>query len=165
MEKEELRERRGTDAPATDSDPAWRARFLVQASRAGAPPAFANQQRLLINPSGGAREMQARLSFPGRVAIRFLAMFANLLQLLSGQSPSRTEYDHAFVREVTVKVREPRNRRLERWLIVGWILIAAKSALMFWVVDRYRVPLNAWWINGPTVMLALLCTYVYARRR
>jgi hypothetical protein len=92
-------------------------------------------------------------------------MFANLLQLLSGQSPSRAEYDHAFVRDVTVKVREPRNRRLELGLVVGWILIVAKSALMFWVVDRYRVPLNAWWINGPTVMLALLCTYVYLRRR
>jgi hypothetical protein len=92
-------------------------------------------------------------------------MFANLLQLLTGQTPSRSEYDQAFVRDVTVRVREPRNRRLELGLILGWTLIAVKSALMVWAVDRYRIPLNAWWINGPTVMLALLCTYVYLRRR
>jgi len=89
-------------------------------------------------------------------------MFANLLQLLHRRlSP---DDDRAFVRDVHVRRRVPRNPRSEALLIGGWILIAFKSVAMFWLVDRYTMPFDAWWIVGPTLLAAAVCTWIYLRR-
>ena len=89
-------------------------------------------------------------------------MFANLLQLISRKPPPG--YERAFVEEVNVTKQTPRNRRVEQWLIVGWIFIAVKSVLVVWAVHRWHVPFNPLWVIAPTVMFAALCTGLYLWR-
>jgi hypothetical protein len=88
-------------------------------------------------------------------------MFANLFP------PSRRpppEYERNFVQEVKVEAPPPRNRRLERLILGGWILIIVKSIVVFWAVHHYRIPFNALWVVAPTIVFALLITYVYWKR-
>jgi len=89
-------------------------------------------------------------------------MFANLLQLITRRTPP--DYERSFVQEVRIKERAPRNRRIERLILVCWVLILAKSFLVIWVVDKYHLNFNANWIIVPTVIAALLCTAVYFLR-
>lgn len=88
-------------------------------------------------------------------------MFANLIQLITGRPPPPGDYDLAFVKEVTVRLKPRRNPRIERIILVGWVLIAAKCWLMTWLIDRYQVPVDPLWVVAPTVAFALLCTAVY----
>jgi hypothetical protein len=89
-------------------------------------------------------------------------MFANLLQLLTRRpSPG---YEHGFVQEVRRPRRVPRNPRVEKFIFVCWLLIAAKCGLVVWLVQRYHVPVHPLWINGPTILFALLGTAVYFGR-
>jgi len=91
-------------------------------------------------------------------------MFANLLNLFTRRARPG-EYDLEFVEEVRPQIpREPRSRRCERVLIVGWILIALKCAATWWVIDAYRVPVHAGWVIVPTLFAALVCTGLYLRR-
>jgi hypothetical protein len=89
-------------------------------------------------------------------------MFANLLRLISGPPPPT--YENAFVEEVTVTQKTPRNRRVEQLLIIGWVLIAIKSVLVVWAIHRWHVPFNPLWVIAPTVMFAALCTAIYLWR-
>lgn len=89
-------------------------------------------------------------------------MFANLIQLLNRQLTS--DDDRAFIREIRVERRLPRNARSEKLLLWGWILIALKSVAMFWLVDHYKMPFDAWWIVAPTLIAAGVCTWVYLKR-
>jgi hypothetical protein len=89
-------------------------------------------------------------------------MFANLLQLITRRPPP--DFEQGFVRDVHVTRRRARDRRTERILLAGWVLILCKSFLMIWVVDKYHLKFNANWIIVPTVIAALLCTAVYFRR-
>jgi hypothetical protein len=89
-------------------------------------------------------------------------MFANLFQFFHRRSAS--DYDRAFVAEVRLHRRIPRNRRSERLIVLGWLLVAFKSWAMFWLVERYAMPFDPWWIVGPTVLAAAVCTWIYVRR-
>ena len=89
-------------------------------------------------------------------------MFANLLELISRRAPQT--YENAFVEKVTVIKKTPRNRRVEQFLIAGWVLIALKSVLVFWAIHRWHVPFSPWWVVAPTVMFATLCTALYVWR-
>lgn len=89
-------------------------------------------------------------------------MFANLLLRLRNLPPRASE--EAFVREVTVVRPIPRNRRSELLLVIGWFLIGIKCWVTFWAVDRYDMPINAWWIVAPTLVAAAVCTWIYRRR-
>lgn len=89
-------------------------------------------------------------------------MFANLIQLLQGRSS--LDYDRAFVKDVRIRQRTSRSRRSELLLAVGWLLIGFKTWAMFWLVDEYAMPFNAWWIVGPTLLAAAVCTWIYWRR-
>ncbi len=89
-------------------------------------------------------------------------MFANLIQLITRRPPP--DFERGFVEDVHVTRRRPRNRRTERILLFGWILILLKSFAMIWLVDRYHLKFNANWIIIPTVVAALLCTAVYFRK-
>jgi hypothetical protein len=89
-------------------------------------------------------------------------MFANLLQWI--QRRAAPDYEQAFVAEVRVHRRTPRNRRSELLLAVGWALVIIKCWAMFWLVSHYTMPFNAWWIVGPTVLSAAVCTWIYVRR-
>ena len=60
--------------------------------------------------------------------------------------------------------REPRSRRSELVLIVGWLLVFAKIAAVRWACRAYAVPIDPWWIIGPTLLFAALCTWLYVRR-
>lgn len=91
-------------------------------------------------------------------------MFAPLSRFLHRQ-PDPSESELAFVEELHVEhPREPRSRRLELVLAVCWVLILAKCAVIYWACHRYQVPISPWWLIGPTLAFAALCTVVYWRR-
>ena len=89
-------------------------------------------------------------------------MFANFFELFSRKPHER--YEHAFVKDVVVQTRAPRSRRVERLLAVGWILIAVKSVLIWWVCRHYPVPVHPLWVILPTIFMGALCTVIYWRR-
>ena len=89
-------------------------------------------------------------------------MFADLVRLINRRPP--LDYERGFVRAVKVSSKAPRNRRVERMLGLGWLLIVLKSFAVFWLFDRYHVPVNALWVVAPTVVFAALCTAVYLLR-
>lgn len=89
-------------------------------------------------------------------------MFANLLPQRPRPHPGAI--DRAFVREVRIPRRSGRNRASEALLAAGWLLILGKCAGTFWVVQRYAMPINAWWIVAPSLAAAAACTWIYLRR-
>ncbi|GAB1489768.1 hypothetical protein MASR2M8_22220 [Opitutaceae bacterium] len=91
-------------------------------------------------------------------------MFANLLQLLTRRPPPT--YDLAFVKAVHTPVQpEARSRRLEKILLICWVLIGLKSWIVIALIRHYQVPLNPWWINAPTVAAGAICSLIYLLRR
>jgi peptidoglycan/LPS O-acetylase OafA/YrhL len=90
-------------------------------------------------------------------------MFANFLSLVTRRPPPG--YDFAFVEQISVSTRPPRNRRMEQWILAGWMLITVKSFAVIWAIDHWRVPVNPLWVIVPTVLMAALCTLVYLRRK
>ncbi|HVU36207.1 MAG TPA: hypothetical protein VHE61_22400 [Opitutaceae bacterium] len=90
-------------------------------------------------------------------------MFANLVQLLSGRPAPQVEHN-AFVKEVRVGEREKRNPKVERLILICWLLIAVKHVFVLWAVYHYHVPFNALWVNFPTWMLGVLATGLYFSR-
>jgi uncharacterized membrane protein YgcG len=89
-------------------------------------------------------------------------MFADLVRLIHRRHPA--DYERSFVRKVTVEGRAPRNRKVERFIAICWVLIAIKSVAVVWLFDRYHVPVNPLWVIAPTVIFAALCTAVYLLR-
>jgi hypothetical protein len=95
-------------------------------------------------------------------------MFANLLQLISGRPPPPEVERSAFIESVQVHPGERRHPRVERLILVCWLLIAVKHVLIIWICQRYPVPYHQLWINFPTWLLGALATGIYftgARRR
>ena len=88
-------------------------------------------------------------------------MLNNFLRLIVRRPP--LEMDRGFVREVHISKPTPRNPRVERLLLGGWLLILVKSWLIIWAVEKYHVPINPLWVIVPTVLFALVCTAVYFR--
>ena len=91
-------------------------------------------------------------------------MFANLFQLITGRPPHPEVDRHAFVREVHVERRMPRNARVERTILVCWILITVKHVLIIWACRYYPVPFHQLWVNFPTWLLGALATGLYFAR-
>lgn len=89
-------------------------------------------------------------------------MFADFFQLKARRSPA--DYDHAFVEEVRVRRPEPRDPKLERIILLCWVLIAVKHVAVIWAVHHYTVPFHQLWINAPTFGLGLLATLAYYLR-
>lgn len=90
-------------------------------------------------------------------------MFANFFQLF-GRRPDN-DYEQAFVKEINVTQEPVRSTKVERAIFGGWLLIALKSAIVWWACVRYAVPVHPLWIIAPTVAFGLLCTFVYYGRR
>ncbi len=61
-------------------------------------------------------------------------------------------------------IRADANRRSERWIIAGWILIIAKCVALWWLIDAYQVPIHPLWLVAPTVAFGLLATALYIWR-
>lgn len=91
-------------------------------------------------------------------------MFANLFQLITGRPTHPEVARHAFVREVHVDRRMPRNPRVERMMLACWILIAVKHVLIIWACRHYPVPFHQLWVNFPTWLLGTLATAIYYGR-
>lgn len=88
-------------------------------------------------------------------------MFANFLQLITGRPAP--DHGQSFIQEVTV-VREPPpvpEPRVERLILVCWVLIAVKHVAIIWAVRHYPIPFHQLWINFPTWLLGALATGVY----
>lgn len=63
--------------------------------------------------------------------------------------------------------REPRDRRSELVLTIGWALVLIKCAVVWWIcrhVPSVRENIGAGWVIVPTLLFASLCTWVYVRR-
>lgn len=88
-------------------------------------------------------------------------MFANLFQLNARRAPEGI--DRTFVTEVSVTRAEPRHPRVEKIILICWLLIAVKHIAVIWAVHHYAVPFNQLWINAPTFLLGLLATAIYYR--
>lgn len=91
-------------------------------------------------------------------------MFAPLTRFFARRlDPAENEHD--FVRGLRVEhPREPRSRRSELILAIGWVLILAKCVALHWLIRAYAVPIHPWWLIGPTLAFATLCTWLYWRR-
>jgi len=95
-------------------------------------------------------------------------MFANLVQLITGRPATGTVDRHGFVAQVEVKGVERRNPKVERLILICWILIAIKHVGIIWICHRYPVPFHQLWVNFPTWLLGVLATALYygqAKRR
>ena len=90
-------------------------------------------------------------------------MFAHLLHLF-GRGPDN-DYERAFVKEITVREKPSRDPRVERILVLGWLLIVLKSLFVSWACAHYAIPFHPLWLIAPTVLFGLLCTFVYVGRR
>jgi hypothetical protein len=89
-------------------------------------------------------------------------MLADLFQwIVRRPTPA---YDRAFVEEVRVRGPERRSPRVERLILVCWILIAIKHVSVIWAVHHYHVPFHQLWVNAPTWILATLATGIYYLR-
>ena len=87
-------------------------------------------------------------------------MIPNLVQLLSGRPPPELEH-HAFVEEVQVSHREQPNPKVERLILICWLLIAVKHVAVIWAVYHYSIPFSQLWVNFPTWLLGVLATGIY----
>ena len=91
-------------------------------------------------------------------------MLTYLYHLL-GARPGDSSADQAFVQDVRKShPREHRSRRSERVLVAGWVLIAIKCVLVWWVIRAYEVPVHPGWVILPTIGAAGVCTWLYWRR-
>ncbi|CAM2945385.1 hypothetical protein [Rariglobus hedericola] len=59
---------------------------------------------------------------------------------------------------------EARSQRSERWIVIGWALIAVKCTALWWLIETYHVPIHPMWLVGPTVLFGLLATALYIWR-
>ena len=91
-------------------------------------------------------------------------MFADFVQWISGRATEKESYDHAFLREVSVKQTIPPDRKVERFILLCWIAIAVKHVAVIWAVHHYAVPFHQLWINFPTFLLGLVATWAYYAR-
>jgi hypothetical protein len=91
-------------------------------------------------------------------------VFANLFQLITGRPPTPEVERNAFIQNVHVHHPLPRNPRLERLILICWVLIAVKHVLIIWACEHYPVPFHQLWVNFPTWLLGTLATGIYYGR-
>ncbi len=93
-------------------------------------------------------------------------MFVHLLHLLTGEPPPPDVTRNAFVQEVRVyDTAAPGGRRMDLFILIAWILIGLKHALVVWACHHYPVPFHPLWINLPTWLLGVLATGIYYARK
>lgn len=91
-------------------------------------------------------------------------MFANLFRLITGQ-PAPEVDRHAFVQDVRVHRPVRPDPKVERFLLICWILIAVKHVFIIWACHHYpKIPFHQLWVNAPTWLLGALATGIYYGR-
>jgi hypothetical protein len=55
----------------------------------------------------------------------------------------------------------PRAARMRWFLGLGWVLIVAKCAVVWWAMTRWHVPMHPGWIVLPTLLFASLVTALW----
>jgi hypothetical protein len=88
-------------------------------------------------------------------------MFANLTRFITQR---HDPHGDPFVAEVNVSKPVPANPRVERLILICWILIAIKHVAVIWLVHHYPIPVHQLWINFPTFLLGLMATWAYYAR-
>ena len=94
-------------------------------------------------------------------------MFPHLLALITGRPAPELERN-PFIEDVHVHQRERRSPKVERLILVCWVLIAVKHVLIIWACAHYTVPFHQLWVNFPTWVAGVLATGIYfwnVRRR
>lgn len=90
-------------------------------------------------------------------------MFSNLIDLMGGRPHPAGERD-PFVEVVEVRHFEPRSPKVERLILLCWVLIAVKHVLVILAVRHYHMPFHQLWVNLPTWVIGAVATGVYFRR-
>src|SRR2546426_1109202 len=92
-----------------------------------------------------AKDSDTALSFRddwATVSVSSRCMFTHLTQLVTGRVPSPAL---GFVEEVRVHEPRRRNPRVEKFILVCWVLIAIKHVAIIWAVRHYPVPFHQLW--------------------
>lgn len=84
-------------------------------------------------------------------------MFADIFQ---SRRPT-PRYEHAFVEELSVREVTPPDPRVEKLILICWVLIAIKHVAVIWAVYHYHIPFHQLWVNAPTWVFATAATAVY----
>ncbi len=71
------------------------------------------------------------------------------------------DYERAFVDEVNARESSAPDPRVERLILICWILIAIKHVAVIWAVPRYHIPFHQLWVNAPTWIFAVSATIIY----
>jgi hypothetical protein len=90
-------------------------------------------------------------------------MFTGLLEWIAGR-PAKAPYERAFVQDVRVARRRAPDPRIERFILVCWILIAVKHVAVIWAVHHYHMPFHQLIVNAPTWIFAVIATAAYYLR-
>jgi hypothetical protein len=56
-------------------------------------------------------------------------------------------------------------RRVRLLLEIGWAVIVAKCLAVPWVIARWQVPIHPGWVIVPTLIFALLVTFLVLAHR
>lgn len=89
-------------------------------------------------------------------------MLADFVRLINRRPPF--DYERGFIRGVSVSNRSPRNKSVERVIIICWAIIILKCLAVVWLFNRYHVPISPLWVIAPTVIFAAICTLIYLFR-
>jgi hypothetical protein len=89
--------------------------------------------------------------------------FANLLPFINRRAAPVPA--GPVVEEVYVSKPEPRDPRVERFILICWGLIAVKHVAVIWAVWHYHVPFHQLWVNAPTWLLGVVATLLYYNLR
>jgi len=55
----------------------------------------------------------------------------------------------------------PSDRKTERLLLICWIVVALKCALVAWAVPHYHIPFSALWVIVPTLIFMATVTAAF----
>jgi hypothetical protein len=92
-----------------------------------------------------------------------VGVLTGLVDWIAGR-PAGTAYNRAFVEEVRVARPPERNPRVEKFILICWVLIAVKHVAVIWAVHRYHMPFHQLLVNAPTWLFGVLATWFYYRR-
>lgn len=56
-------------------------------------------------------------------------------------------------------------RRVRLLLEIGWAVIIAKCLAVPWVITRWQIPVGPGWVIAPTLILAVLVTFLVLTHR